>query len=59
MKHNGLEMSTMNDVVDEVVWQAAIRSSDMHSLTDETKIKFISDLSKAIQSICWSYGVHN
>jgi len=52
-------MNTMNDVVDEVVWQAAIRSSDMHSLTDETKIKFISDLSKAIQSICWSYGVHN
>jgi len=59
MKHNGLEMSTMNNVVDDVAWQVVIRNDDVANMNNETKSEFISELSKAIQTICWSYGVHN
>lgn len=52
-------MSTMNDVVDDIAWQVTIHTNDVVGMTDEAKTKFISDLSKAIQTICWSYGVHN
>ena len=59
MKLNGLGTSTMNDVVTDIAWQVTIHTNDVVGMTDEAKTKFISDLSKAIQSICWSYGVHN
>ena len=59
MKLNGLETSTMNDVVTDIAWQVTIRTNDVIGMTDEAKTKFISDLNKAIQTICWSYGVHN
>jgi hypothetical protein len=49
----------MNDVANDIAWQVAIRNDDMHSMSNEAKTEFISELSKAIQSICWAYGVHN
>jgi predicted component of viral defense system (DUF524 family) len=49
----------MNDVVTDIAWQVTIRTNDVVGMTDEAKTKFISDLNKAIQTICWSYGVHN
>ena len=49
----------MNDVVNDITWQVTIRNDDVATMSNEAKAEFINELSKAIQTICWSYGVHN
>jgi hypothetical protein len=55
MKLNGLEMSTMN----EIIYQVIIHDKDVNGMNQETKTEFLSELSRAIQTICFAYGVHN
>ena len=55
MKLNGLETNTMN----EIIYQVIIRNDDVVNMEQETKTEFLSELSRAIQTICFAYGVHN
>ena len=44
---------------DIMLWEASIKKSDVADLSDEQVKKLTMELSLALQSVLWNYGIHN
>ena len=44
---------------DIMLWEASIKKSDVPDLSDEQVKKLTMELSLALQSVLWNYGIHN
>ena len=43
----------------DILWEASVRYSDTYGLSDEKRNELADALQKAVQKVCWDYGVHN
>lgn len=52
-------MKKMTLTTTEVIWQARLRGVEVEFMEEQERKEFISELERAIQDVCWKYGVHN
>jgi hypothetical protein len=46
-------------MLEEYVWTSFIRKSEVENLSQEEIKEMVSELSLAVQSVCFAHGIHN
>lgn len=49
----------MEQLKEDVVWEARIRRIDLGDKSDEEINQMIAELNLALHNICWNHGIHN
>ena len=47
------------ETIEDVIWEARIRKSDVLNMNDEQIKVLQAELSTALRRILWDYGIHN
>jgi len=46
-------------MLENYVWTSYIRKADAQHLSDEELKQMVSELTMAVQSVCFAHGIHN
>lgn len=49
----------MEPYIKTILWQDAIRHTDVGDMSNEKKEELVIALRKAVAGVCWDYGLHN
>ena len=48
-----------DSMLENYVWTSYIRKADAQHLSDEELKQMVSELTMAVQSVCFAHGIHN